>query len=245
MTRSCSFVALLLSVIFVGTFADNYTPFVCNANQCNTYNANLAFKEAKPSDFIGYADVRTEINDLLLRPIKSPQDYAGRLLGSGRGILIYGPPGTGKTFMLSTFSAELKALGWKAWLVRPSDVLTTAWNGEAVQRFNCIFECARSTKNVLLVFDEGEMLLGDRGLSSTDAQLVNVGLNQMNNIENFRVVLLTNYAESIDSAIRRRVGNIYCMRLPSAVERSQIFRYLLSSDQVNGVAWKVVVIAIV
>jgi len=142
-------------------FSTQYSPYNCDWEEQDRIINSFRLEPTDPSKMIGYADVRQEIEQILINPIVYPKEYSG-LLGMGRGILIFGPPGTGKTLMLSTFSKLLSDKGWTILKVKPSDVLTTAWRGEAEQRFECIFTTARQKKNMVLLFDEGETFFQDR-----------------------------------------------------------------------------------
>jgi hypothetical protein len=114
--------------------------------------------------------------------------------------------------------------------VAADDIYVSAWSGEAEMRMQCIFETARNKGKVILLFDEGESLFGNRAeATAIQSSVISLAINELNANQDtdgsvlFRVVVLTNLPDSVDSAIRRRVGFNFCMRMPYADERKEMF----------------------
>jgi len=188
--------------------------------------------EPTNATFIGYEDVKEEIRGLVVKPAMFPDDYKG-LLGSSRGLLVYGPPGTGKTFIFQTMSNELYKYDKEIWKVQYADLWKTAYVGEGGQRLKCLLERANEAGNVLILFDEGELIFGARGSSTNDKhreEVITVALNMIGNESKFMSLVITNMPEQIDFAIRRRVGNQFCFRLPTAEERLQVLKTNFAAD---------------
>jgi len=75
-----------------------------------------------------------------------------------------------------------------------------------------------------------KMAVGD----DSARKLITIALNQMNDMQNYRAVVITNIPQEIDPAIRRRVGFSFCMRLPNFDEKKELFCKLFNDD-----SWKI------
>jgi len=204
----------------------------CNSRRFQTDVLPRIKLDPSNATFIGYGDVREEIHGLVVKPAMYPEDYKG-LLGSSRGLLVYGPPGTGKTFIFQTMSEELYKYEKEVWKLQYADLWKTAYVGEGGQRLKCIFDRANEAGNVILLFDEGELIFGARGSSTNDKhreEVITVALNMIGGESKFMTIVITNMPEQIDFAIRRRVGNQFCFRLPTPEERLKVLKANFESD---------------
>jgi len=152
----------------------------------------------------------------------------GARLGYGKGViaLFSGPPGTGKT-MLATVIA--KDLGLDLYKVDLSQVVSK-WVGETEKQLGRLFDLAARAHAVLL-FDEADALLGARTkVESSNDRYGNLAVNYLlTRLEEYTgvAILTTNLESSLDPAIQRRLTMHLRLALPTAEERSRLWRSFL------------------
>jgi MoxR-like ATPase len=144
-------------------------------------------------------------------------------------ILLYGPPGTGKT----SFCSDLAdGLGYDMIIVTPSDFIRGGGAGveESAKK---VFDVLLSQSNTVILFDEIDRLLLDRDnpmYSSQETMFqfmtpsMLTKLNELRGKEQPVFVIATNYAENIDSAIKRpgRIDEQVLLLPPDLTQRKQI-----------------------
>jgi len=123
--------------------------------------------------------------------------------------LLYGPPGTGKTRLVKEIA---KVLDWPLLSITPSDFLAGG-AAEVEQRAKSIFTMLEEQEKMVVLFDEIDHFLLDR---ESDEYKNQSGIFQfmtpgmLPKLQNLRdkgrilFVIATNYAERIDTAIKRR-----------------------------------------
>ncbi|GEM_PF-357349 len=76
----------------------------------------------------GYDDVKEELREAILTPLKNKELSIAYGIKPPRGILLFGPPGTGKTMLMKALSKEL---GIGFYYVKCSEILSE-WYGESL-----------------------------------------------------------------------------------------------------------------
>lgn len=161
------------------------------------------------SDIGGYADVKARLQDEILVLLEQSKNLSGprrRKIEKmiPKGVIFEGPPGTGKTMFAKALAEELKATV----SVVNGPELKSMWHGESERKVREIFAEARRNAPSVLVFDEIDSIAGDRSQSSSgvDRSMVNQLLTEMDGFrgdELIFVVATTNFADSLDQALRR------------------------------------------
>lgn len=144
-------------------------------------------------------------------------------------ILLYGPPGTGKT---SFAEALAEALHYDLIIVSPSDFIR---GGEAgvEERAKRIFDVLLEQSNCVILFDEIDRLILDRDSSEYASQgdmfqfmtpSMLTKINDLRKRERSAFIIATNYAERIDSAIKRpgRIDEQIVLLPPDMKQRIRI-----------------------
>lgn len=160
--------------------------------------------------------------------------YITRNANSSYSMLLFGPPGTGKTAIGEDLAAALK---WRLITITPSDFIK---NGEAdvEGRAKSIFKTLEQQKDCVILFDEIDRLIldrdsiyynkqGDMFQFMTPSMLVKI--KDLRKVEKCIFIIATNYAERIDSAIKRagRIDEKYLINLPNKEQRLTILKELI------------------
>lgn len=178
-------------------------------------------KDAQAHSLVGV------VNDRFLGPLAADDRRSRRglpLRGSTPlSAIVYGPPGTSKT-TLATLVA--KALGWPHLPLDPSH-LTRNGLDRLHEESNRIFGMLAATERVVVLLDEFDELVRERGSGSTEFVSRFLTTSMLPKIqalaERRRIVwlLATNHIEIFDSAIRRpgRFDMIVPLLPPTAEEK--------------------------
>ncbi|MFK4765128.1 AAA family ATPase [Desulfobaculum sp. SPO524] len=154
--------------------------------------------------------------------------------------LLYGPPGTGKT----RFSKELaKELGYQFITVTPSDFLAGG-AAEVEQRAKAIFQMLEQQDESVVLFDEIDHFLLDRQSEEYKGQtgifqFMTPGmlpkLQRLRDSGKVIFIVATNFAERIDSAIKRqgRIDEHLLLLPPCRMRRESILNELLMDRGVS------------
>jgi len=141
-----------------------------------------------------------------------------------RHLLLYGPPGTGKTMVAQRLA---KASGMDYALMSGGDV--GPLGKDAVTELHALFRWAKGSSSGLLLFiDEAEAFLGSRSRSAMSEALRNA-LNALlyqtgTQSYSFMMVLATNRAEDLDSAVLDRMDESLYFGLPNPFLRISLVR---------------------
>jgi hypothetical protein len=125
--------------------------------------------------------------------------------GTPRSAIFFGPPGTSKTELSNEIAGFL---GWPALAIDPSHLLRNGMEGMQAEA-NTIFRMLEETERVVVLFDEFDELVRERG--SSDAQpfsrlLTTAMLPKLANIHKRATlvfIIATNNIREFDLAIRR------------------------------------------
>ncbi|MBO7219159.1 MAG: ATP-binding protein [Clostridia bacterium] len=187
-------------------------------------------------DIVGLEDVKKAIRVRMIYPIKHPEIYKLYNKTSGGGLLMYGPPGTGKTMIAKAIACEV---GAKFYAIKGSD-LRSKWVGESEKNISSLFETARNDKLAIIMIDEIDTILGQRGEDKHNDKVVNEFLQQidgfMGRAENLLLLAATNRPWDIDSAAMRsgRFSEKIYVPLPDKVARKFLFEKNLKDVPIDS-----------
>lgn len=219
--------------------ADEQTP-TDTAETAEEEVAADAYLEDPPEldfdDVGGMTELKQELIDKVVDPLKRPDLYEEYNLGVVNGVLLHGPPGTGKTYLTRALAGKL---GYNFIDVTPSD-LTSSLVGEAADNVAELFEVARDHQPCLVFIDEIDAIAGQRegGAQKTQSerQMVNQLLTELSDVQGEDVVVFaaTNLISSVDDAIKRsgRFDERIEVPPPDPTAREAILRVHLRSRPV-------------
>jgi hypothetical protein len=154
--------------------------------------------------------LRNFLWEKFVQPLSSQADgiVNGRKFekGTPTSAIFFGPPGTSKTD-LSKKVAEF--LGWPLLAIDPSHLLRNGMDGIQAEA-NAIFRRLEETERVVVLFDEFDELVRERGFSDADAFsrfLTTAMLPKLASIHKKHTlvfIIATNNIEDFDLAIRRQ-----------------------------------------
>jgi len=180
------------------------------------------------SDLVLADEVMEELQELIAyvrhRDVLLEQWGLGKILPYGRGTscLFAGPPGTGKTMVANIIAAELGVPMFKIDLSQVVD----KYIGETEKRLAHIFDEAAET-GAMLLFDEADSMFTRRtAVKSSVDRYANLEVNYLlQRIETFDglVLLTTNFEQSLDDALRRRLRFVIRFPIPEASEREVLW----------------------
>jgi len=177
-------------------------------------------------DVGGLEDVKEEIRNKVVYPLKDPEMSRkyGRVIGGG--ILLYGPPGCGKTYIAKATAGECGASFFN---VKMTDLLSPE-EGITEKRLHSIFERAARNTPAVIFFDEIDAIAGTRSNQEggTERRLINQFLTEMDGFEKKEGVVVlaaTNAPWDIDPALRRagRFSDQIFLPPPDEKSREEVF----------------------
>ena len=176
-------------------------------------------------DIVGLEDVKKAIRVRMIYPIKHPEIYELYNKTSGGGLLMYGPPGTGKTMIAKAIACEV---GAKFYAIKGSD-LRSKWVGESEKNISSLFETARKDKLAIIMIDEIDTILAQRGEDKHNDKVVNEFLQQidgfMGKAQNLLLLAATNRPWDIDSAAMRSGRFSEKIYVPLPDKKARIFLF--------------------
>ena len=183
----------------------------------------------KMEDVVGLENVKTEILDTILIPLKHPHLLEKYRIRQVKGILLFGPPGCGKTMLARALASELKVEFIE---VQCSDI-TSGENPEL--NLKKVFSRARENAPAILFLDEIDALAPSRtGSSEKSRRLIAQLLIEMDGIRslnNVVVLAATNRPFSLDPALLRpgRFDKILYVPPPNKNARITLFKKELAN----------------
>jgi len=171
-------------------------------------------------DIGGYAEVKDRLQGEILRVLRAARDMseearvrAEKLIP--KGVIFEGPPGTGKTMFAQALANALDAT---VSIVRGPE-LKRSMVGETEERIRQVFDEARKNAPSVIVFDELDSIAAAReGAGGGMAHsVVNQLLTEMGGLTGrglVFVVATTNFAKSLDRALKRPGRFEYIVNVP-------------------------------
>ena len=182
----------------------------------------------------GYEDVKSELREAIVTPIKKPEYAYTYGIKPPKGVLLFGPPGTGKTMIMRALANELD-IGFR--YVKCSELLSE-WYGESEKNLSEVFTIARKKAPFLLFFDEIDSIGKKRDAYTADDVAPRVMSVLLQELDGFAstpkkpviFVGATNLPDQLDPALLRpgRFDKIIYMHLPDLEARKAIFNVHLS-----------------
>jgi transitional endoplasmic reticulum ATPase len=189
------------------------------------------------SDIAGMEDVKTKLAEMVIEPLKHPEQAKKWGVKAGGGILLFGPPGNGKTTLGKAVAAELGAPFFYA----TGAEIRSKWHGESEQRLRALIHAARSQPVSVLFLDDIDGLLPRRGGDSVvDNRIVVQFLAEVGGFEDSENVLLilgaTNKPWAIDEAVFRtgRFDEKIFVGMPDKAAREFMIRKQVGEAPTDG-----------
>ena len=179
----------------------------------------------------GMSELKKQLIQDLINPIKHKERYAKFKISIPNGILLYGPPGCGKTFIVQKLAEELEFAFLE---VKHSDVSSPYIHG-GVGKIAEVFEQARQKAPAIVFIDELDGLLPSRaelsGSQSHKLEEINEFLQHLNNAgkNDILVVGATNQIDLLDEAATRsgRFDKKFFVPPPDLKARMALFEMYL------------------
>ena len=180
----------------------------------------------------GLADVKADLKESIMVPLKKPEVAAEYGITPPRGILLFGPPGCGKTLLMSALAGELNV---EMFTVKCSDVMSK-WYGESEQKIEQLFRTAKERRPAIIFFDDIDAIAKSRDLYAGDdvtPRLLGMILSEIDGLDKSPGMIMvgtTNKPELLDSALLRpgRFDKIVYVPPPSRPERLEIVKVHLA-----------------
>ncbi len=184
------------------------------------------------ADVGGYEDVKLELREAIIAPIKQKELTYTYGIKPPNGILLFGPPGTGKTLLMKAMAKEIN-VGF--YYVKCSELLSE-WYGESEKNVSEVFAIARKNSPCVLFFDEIDSIGKRRDSYTSDdvaPRVMSVLLEELDGFKSKKSVITigaTNMPDQLDPALMRpgRFDKIIYMHLPDLEARKAIFKVHLS-----------------
>lgn len=200
-------------------------------NQEKIVNA-IEIPDITLADVAGMQQVKDEIFQRMILPMKNPELAKKYDVRTGGGILLYGPPGTGKTYLAKAVAGELKI---PFYAISAADIFSK-YVGESEQNIRAIFKEIRHHKNAVMFIDELESIFRKRtdDIHETSRKIISILLQELDGIDSCNNGMLligaTNTPHLIDEAFLRsgRFDSKIFIGLPDKEARRQIITLLFS-----------------
>jgi len=181
-------------------------------------------------DVGGLLDVKREMTETLMYPLKYAAKYSRYGMAPTKGMLLYGPSGCGKTLVAKAIANEVKS----NFLSVKGPELLSMWFGESESNVRQLFDKARGAAPCILFFDEIDSIAKPRGSGGAGGgeagdRIVNQILTEIDGVgakKSVFVIAATNRPDMLDSAIMRpgRLDQLVYLPLPDLESRKAIFK---------------------
>jgi len=181
-------------------------------------------------DVGGLLDVKKEMTETLMYPLKYAAKYSRYGMAPSKGMLLYGPSGCGKTLVAKAIANEVQS----NFISVKGPELLSMWFGESESNVRELFDKARGAAPCILFFDEIDSIAKPRGSggaggSDSGDRIVNQILTEIDGVgakKSVFVIAATNRPDMLDSAIMRpgRLDQLVYLPLPDIESRIAIFK---------------------
>ena len=153
------------------------------------------------------------------------------------GMIFSGPPGTGKTLIAKSLASEKQCY----FLAPTLAELKGEYIGQSSAKIKRLFDKARANEPTIIFIDEADTVFPSRALGNGDKDsysmdMVNQFLQEIDGaktgLQKIFIIAATNRPETLDSAIKSRLGEAEEIPLPSKEMRRLIFEDNLSTKDV-------------
>merc|ERR1719198_1689559 len=182
------------------------------------------------SDVGGLLDVKREMTETLMYPLKYAHKFARFGMAPSKGMLLYGPSGCGKTLVAKAIANEVKS----NFISVKGPELLSMWFGESESNVRQLFDKARGAAPCILFFDEIDSIAKPRGSggaggSDSGDRIVNQILTEIDGVgakKSVFVIAATNRPDMLDSAVMRpgRLDQLVYLPLPDLESRLAIIK---------------------
>lgn len=170
--------------------------------------------------------------------VENAERYRALGIGFPSAIILYGPPGCGKTFAVERL---IEYLGWPSFSIDASSV-GSPYIHETSRKVAEVFERAMRDAPSVLVIDEMEAFLADRGMGAESGhhRIEEVGefLRRIPEAvaNHVLIIAMTNRIDMIDPAIQRRgrFDHVVQVGMPSREEVEGLLRALFAKLPNDG-----------
>ena len=180
------------------------------------------------SDIGGLDGIKKILAETVKDPLYHPEVYARANTRPAKGILLTGEPGTGKTLIAKAIAREAEV----NFIAISGPELLSKYIGESERGVREVFKKARQAAPCILLFDEIETLVPERGRTTGDQvseRVVAQFLTELDGIEELKGVMVlasSNRPDLIDPAILRpgRFDFVIEVPKPDVEARKAIFQ---------------------
>lgn len=178
-----------------------------------------------------------EIKDKIMKAINTFLQ-ADEVRRGRHGMIFSGPPGTGKTLIAKSLAGEKQCY----FLAPTLAELKGEYIGQSSAKIKRVFDKARANEPTILFIDEADTVFPSRALSGSESDsyakdMVNQFLQEIDGaktgLQKIFVIAATNRPESVDEAIKSRLGQPEEIPLPTKEIRKLIFEDNLSENDVR------------
>ncbi|XP_034490943.1 ATPase family AAA domain-containing protein 1 [Drosophila innubila] len=192
----------------------------------------------KWSDIAGLDAVIQDLRESVVLPVRHRDMFKGsKLWQAPRGVLLHGPPGCGKTLIAK---ATAKEAGMR-FINLDVAILTDKWYGESQKLASAVFSLAAKIQPCIIFVDEIDSFLRARNSNDHEAtammktQFMMLWDGLSTDPESAVIVMgATNRPQDLDKAILRRMPAQFHISLPSEVQRGQILKLILASEEIDS-----------
>jgi len=193
-------------------------------------DAAVEIPDCSWADVGGLLDVKREMTETLMYPLKYAAKYSRFGMAPSKGMLLYGPSGCGKTLVAKAIANEVKS----NFISVKGPELLSMWFGESETNVRNLFDKARGAAPCILFFDEIDSIAKPRGSggaggSDSGDRIVNQILTEIDGVgakKSVFVIAATNRPDMLDSAVMRpgRLDQLVYLPLPDYDSRVMIFK---------------------